>query len=211
VLLLWLAAQLAAIALAVLRVPLWARAPIATELYSLQFLLVAQFAISTLTFPWLLTSWRSLISVIATGWGFLFLAAMLSPAPFSTTIYAAVHLGIWLIALAALLFPLRPTNTTFSAVAVLSTWVCGGPIWLFIHCEYNSSHQPLGFLGQIAGGPLVAGLSFFDGKMLPAFATSGLGLAISVAVTTTSRLIRSKNKVKRLVVEQTPGARSDQQ
>ena len=55
----------------------------------------------------------------------------------ATTIFAALHLGIWLLTLANCNFPLRPTNADLSTVAIISTWVCGGPIWLFLHSEYN--------------------------------------------------------------------------
>jgi len=194
VLLLWLAAQLAAIALAALRVPLWARSPISIELYALQYLLVAQFLVSALTFPWLLRNWPSLICALATGWGFLFLSMLLSPGTISMAILASLHLGIWLIALFAYSFPLHPTDTDFRAIAIVSTWVCGGPIWLFLDFEYYSSHSAPRFFTEIARGPLLAGFAICEGRPVPALATALLALALSLAFAIISRVFRAKKR-----------------
>ena len=127
VLLLWLVAQLAAIASAILRVPLWAP-PVAMELYSLQFLLVAQYVISALTFPWLLRSRRSVISRRRDRMGIPISGGNALPGPNRARRFTRPC--TW----ESGSLPSQsgdshfPHQNRFMAVAIVSTWICGGPV-----------------------------------------------------------------------------------
>jgi hypothetical protein len=99
-LLVWLALQLLAIAMAAARVKLWARFGSAGETYALDELTVAQFLGSSLLFPALCRSFKSTLAMVVSSLPMIALAGYLSFGSFDQCASTAINLAIWLTGLA---------------------------------------------------------------------------------------------------------------
>lgn len=181
-LLLWLAIQISALGLAAGRVPLWGRAAQVTELWAVEYLIIAQIAGSALTFPWLMGSWRSTAVVISTVWPFLFLAALFSPMPIGSIVCVGAYITAWLLALAILLPPLSSTEARLTAIAIAGLWAAGGPIFTFLHLEYAAGEPHSGRFGTLMRGPIEAGIRLVHGESRIALGISSGAIAVAIAV-----------------------------
>ena len=181
----WLGVQLLAIAIAAMRVPLWAQSPVNSELLALQVLVIAQILSSSLLFPWLLNSWRASIAAIATSIAFIFLAALLAPQGMGVVVEAALFVVVLLVSLAAIALPLSSTSAQMLAIAIISTWSIGGPILIFLHMEYGSAAAPQHLVERIALGPVPAAIELIDRGRASAIGV----LCVAIAIATTTQII----------------------
>jgi hypothetical protein len=177
----WLATQVLAIALSATRIPLWANAPRATELFALQYVLIAQLAASSLIFPWLMRSRGEAAAVIATAWPMIFFAGLLSPAPVSTLVIAGIYISGWLLALAFLRPPLFTAGPSFASPLVV-LWTGGGLLLQFLNLEYGNAPLKDGLLQRLLQGPIVAGIRLVHGEIAVAAEVLGLVLVVSVVL-----------------------------
>ena len=186
---LWLALQLAALAIAAFHFPLWAHAPESEDLLALQFLLVAQLSGSALLFPLLMGSWRQTVFITASSWPVIVVAGMLSAVSLRTIGLAAMFTTFWLLALAVITWaiqkqdlcrrssirpPLSSTGAKLIAVAMLSVWTIGGPLILFCRVEYFAGADALAPWSKAAFGPIYSVFS----AVFDAGASSWMSLAI---------------------------------
>lgn len=166
---LWLALQLAILAIAAFHFPLWAHAPDAEDLLALQFLLVVQLGASALLFPLLMGTWRQTVFITASSWPMIVLAGMLSSESLKAIGLAVIFITLWLLALALIIWaigkrnsnsesafhpPLRTTKREMIAVALVSVWTIGGSLLLFSRVEYDPSASALGPWSKALFGPI---------------------------------------------------------
>lgn len=151
----WLAIQLAALALAAARVPLAARYPDTGERLALDVVLVAQIAASSLLFPWILRDWTTATLSIALCWPVLALAVWLSGLPPARLPGAAGYATLWLLSLSAWRAALRSHKSQMIAAAVASAWAVGGPLLWYLRVEFTGSASdwapPTTWFGPVAG------------------------------------------------------------
>lgn len=154
-LLIWLAIELAALALAAFRVPLAAVYPQPAEFQAVRNMLAFQFVFATLLFPWLLRSWRIAIPAIFAGCIFLLFAAALSAWELRDVMPAIVLLSLWLVFLTAVncICPLPRWRMVLCAIA--SVYVIGGPLLWYLQLDFGSG--PIAATGW-AYGPLLPAL-----------------------------------------------------
>jgi len=154
---LWLALQLAVLALAAGRIPLSARFPQPAEQAATIEMLAAQIALASLLFPALFRTWNNWLMATACAWVMLHLAALLGGEPFRHVYAAATYVTCWLGTLAIWRFVLRSGRWQMIAVAAAALWAIGGPILLYLHAEYGGASQiwpsEAGYWGAI-GGPI---------------------------------------------------------
>jgi len=134
--LLWLVAQLAALCLAVFRVPLAAKYPEPAESLATHVLLAVQIAASAMLFPYLLPNWRTTAGVIATAWPFAAIASTLSALPPARTAMAEAYVVIWLLTLALWRPVLREHRLSLYGVALATTFSIGGAALWYVRLEF---------------------------------------------------------------------------
>lgn len=152
-LLIWLLVQLAALALAAGRVPLWARFPQPGELLALQFLVAAQTAAASMCFPFLLRDRRTAACILATGWPMALIAGGLAAAPLSRICTAEAYVGLFLVVLTIWKIPLRSSMSQSCGAAVASLWTVGGAMLVYLRAEFAQGSPSL---DDVLAGPLVA-------------------------------------------------------
>ena len=96
----WLAPQLAALALAVFRVPLWARFPQAGELMALPLMLALQIAAASVMLP-LVEDWTQAAILLLAAGPMGFIAGTLSAVGFRTIISGEMNVALWIVSVAA--------------------------------------------------------------------------------------------------------------
>lgn len=196
-LLVWLLIQLAAIALAALRVPLWAQAPHTMELEAMRILLTMQLVGSTLLFPRLCGSFTLSVLAATATIPMLGIATLLSAA--SPAVWWRCNLFIfgWIVGLGIIRLPFRTTAGPLRLSAVLSTWVASGAVLLFVGGEYSGeplrttampaivwASEPLGVALKLSSGDSVLSLL----NLCPV----GLLLAAAILIVGLQRLFRSR-------------------
>lgn len=158
---LWLAVQLAALALAAARVPLAAKYPRPEELLAASLMLTVQVSASALLFPYLMRDWRTAAGVIATAWPFLMLASTLAAAPVGHTVKAGAYVTLWLVAL-VLWAPLitRPKLQSMG-VAVAGLTSIGAALLNYLRMEFsNLTHGNGSGHAWTASGPVTAAVNY---------------------------------------------------
>jgi hypothetical protein len=174
---LWLLVQLLALALAAARVPLSAHFVQSGEVLAIEEMLVAQFAISATTFPFLLRDARACVAAMLTAAPMLQLAGVLAATPVARVVGAWTCVAMWLAAL-ALWRSILPARHHAIAVAIASLLTLGGALLWYLANESQSA--PLGSLSFPRALPLVATLRFTRGSahfFLPLLSTAFLLLA----------------------------------
>ena len=144
--------QLAAIALAALRIPLSAAYPQPAEFQAVQILLVVQFAGVSVLFPSLLRSWTMSLVAMVSAWVLLILAAALSAWPIAQVVPVATFLSLWILILATLRAAL-PWRWSLITASIATTWMIGGPLLDYFRNEFGS---PLEVGTNVAWSPLVS-------------------------------------------------------
>ena len=192
--LLFVAVQTGAVALAACRIPLWARAPEATEFLALQILLPLQILASALLYPQLVDSVPMVFMSAATVWPFAFLAGLLSADSLGRIILSGSYETAFLFSLLIVRIALPPLSPTIRAKivpAMLSTWVAAGPVLIFVAAEYGGT--PIGLVGPVkwgAMGPVVGGWHVLQDQ-----STQNLLAWVSLAVPAGGALLARVGKI----------------
>jgi hypothetical protein len=167
----WLLVQLGALALAAARVPLWAHFVQPGEATAVEEMLAVQFAISAMTFPFLVRDGRCCFAMIVSSAPMLQLAGVLAGASITRVAGAWSCLSLWLISLAiwqrALAARHRPIG-----VAIANLLTLGGLVFLYLSTE---SHTAASWFPRVL--PLAATLRYFMGAerfLLPLSSTAFL-------------------------------------
>jgi hypothetical protein len=182
----WLIVQLLALALATARLPLSANFAKPGKALAVEEILVAQFAVSAMMFPFLLRDARSCLALILTAAPMLQLAGVLSETSIARIVGAWTCLAIWLAALALWRAVLPPRHRPV-AVAIASLPTLGGLIYWYIASEFANTASFARFL------PPVATLRFAQGVehvSLPLASTAFPAVLGVVAVLLTRRCAR---------------------
>ena len=170
---LWLAVQLAALALAAARVPLAAKYPRPEELLAAHLMLTVQVSASALLFPYLMRDWRTAASVIATAWPFLMLASTLAAVPVGRAVAAGAYVTLWLVALAAWAPLLTRPQLQSMGVAFAALVSVGGVALNYLRVEFSNLAYGNGTgHAWTALGPVTAAISRLseDGATRPVWA-----------------------------------------
>ena len=135
-LIVWLLAQLVALALGVFRVPLAAKYTRPEESLAPQVTLAAQVAVSALLFPCLMRDWRTATAVIASAWPFVFLASAIAAASTADALTAGGFATVWLLSLATWGAALRGSRFISPAVAVAAVLSIGGATLCYLRLDF---------------------------------------------------------------------------
>jgi hypothetical protein len=158
-LLLWMALQLIALALAAGRVPLSARFPSPVERQATAEMLVVQITAAALLFPLLLREWTSFLRAAAGAAMMLALAALMGRESMAAICSAGGYVLVWLLVLKVVRELLSKERALQIGVACIVLWTLGGPILLYMHAEFNGKQNlwpthPDNWSASIAGGPV---------------------------------------------------------
>jgi hypothetical protein len=158
-LVIWLAAQLAALGICACRAMLWARAPRAGEELSLFVMLAMQIAMSALLFPHLLGNLRSTIPALATAWPMAQLAAYLSDAPATHLVLAELYVWAWMIGLALWARILSTAWAKLLGIGIASMLSLGGPVLWYLRADFGRDDSQLPFWSMSMFGPICGAIS----------------------------------------------------
>jgi hypothetical protein len=161
-LLAWLLVQLAALLLAVARVPLAAEYPRAAERLAIYLLLATQILAAAALVPWLLRGWRASILAAACCWPLLAITATLSNVEPSRVLAAGGYLTAWIATLALWNAAASSQRLAFVVNAVASAIAAGGPLLWYLRAEFiprdTSTAGPAWYYG-----PVLSAFSLVDG------------------------------------------------
>jgi hypothetical protein len=128
--------QLAALLVAVGRVPLAAGYPRTGEMLAAKVIVVVQAAAAAMLFPYLLRSWPAAAAVVASAWPFDALAAVLSSESAGRVAWAAGYVTAWLFVLAVWNWAL-PEQGRRLGVAAAGLLVLGGSAVFYLRLEFG--------------------------------------------------------------------------
>lgn len=131
----WLLIQSAALALALLRLPLSAAYPRNGELLAAHVVVVTQFTAAALLFPYLTRSRGAVMAVIAASWPFVVLGGVFSAVAGDRIVACASYLTMWLVALWAC--RAAAGAQVRYAVATTSLLTVGGLILRYLMFEFS--------------------------------------------------------------------------
>ena len=134
-LLVWLAVQFAAIAVALLRVPLAAGYPATGELLAAPVMVVVQGVASAALFPFLMRGRACAAAVVAAAWPFVVLAGVVSAAPAARVMAAGAYVSAWLVALWAWRAT-APRREDLYAVAAALLLTAGTLLLFYLRVEF---------------------------------------------------------------------------
>jgi hypothetical protein len=176
--------------LAAARAPLSAHFVVPGEALAAQEMLIAQFAISAMTFPFLLRDARCCFATILTSAPMLQLAGVLAGTSTSRIASVWTCLALWLAALSIWRSALPPRHRPL-AVAIANLLTLGGVLVAYLSTEFHSGPSAARFL------PLVASVRFslgYEPIALPLlstafFASSGVIAALAARIVTHKRAV----------------------
>jgi hypothetical protein len=154
----WLTMQLAALAIAVGRVALWARAPQDGEQLALPIMIAFQVATSALIFPHLLSNLRATTLAVASAWTMGSLAMFLADAPFTALVRGELYVSVWLIALHIWSRVLPTPGLRLLGTAVTAMLSLGGPVLWYLRNDFHQSGEAFQFQSITSFGPLPAAI-----------------------------------------------------
>ena len=141
-LLVWLAVQLVALALAAAGIPLAAKWPRPAEGLAPHVMLAAQISAAALLFPYLLRDWHTTAVTVASAWPLLLIAAVLASAPLDRAALAGIYVTAWLIALMVWRAGLPETAGRSIGVSVAAIVAIGSAALWYLQSEYGSDGSP---------------------------------------------------------------------
>ena len=150
----WVGVQLAALAVCSMRVPLWARSPVATEQLALIVMLATQTAMASVLFPILLRNVLWALIAIAVAWPMGELASFLADSSASRFVIGEIYVSIWLATLHLWTMALRSSWEKIFGAAIAAMVTLGGPLLFYLRIEFgetSGSGPPLGAFGPTAG------------------------------------------------------------
>jgi hypothetical protein len=190
---LWLGAQLAAIAVAAARVPLWARVPPTVEQLALTILVATQIGAASLLFPNLVRGKSTLLIAIATAWPLAELATFLADAAPSQLVAQEAYVSVWLVVLHVWAGNLRGIAAELLGAAIAVMLSFGGVLLVYFHGDFGDTsplaHWPrqellgpiMGAVGQVGPPPVALGAWFLPGALL------GVGLLARLQIARKNR------------------------
>jgi hypothetical protein len=163
--LLWLAVQLGALAVAAGGVPLWAHHPLPHTSLACDVVVAAQVAAISLLFPVVLRDLSMSLVAIAATWPFLLLAGMLASEQQDHLLLAMGYLALWMGALAWLSQQLAIRAARLAAVCASAVLVIGPLILRYLSMESRGSTGDHNWLAIARASPIAVGLSMLrDGR-----------------------------------------------
>ncbi len=138
----WVAVQLVALLLAGMNVSLWARGSLPGNRFAISFMLVAQVAMSSLLFPWLLSSTRAGVVMVSVAVAFVGVAGLVEGAGLPKIVEAGLGVAIWLVALR--LWSERLKHRTARLLGVLgASWLAiGSATFAYFWLEFREGTLP---------------------------------------------------------------------
>jgi hypothetical protein len=164
---LWLGLQLAAVLVAVVRVPLAAQYPEPAEQMAAYLVTGTQGVAAALIFPFLLRSARTTVQVIASTWPFLLAAGYLAGVAPKAMIWPAASITAWLVTLALWASILRTTRAQMVGITIASLLTLGGGLLRYLRLEFAAGTAEPGFALETAS-PLLSTFAALDGSPSPA-------------------------------------------
>ena len=182
---LWVALQLAAVGVAVLRVPLAAQYPEPAEGMAAYLVTGVQVVGAALLFPFLLRDGRNAAVIVASAWPFLLAAGYLAGRSPAELARPAVYITVWLAALAAWAPALKTRRARAAGVAVAGLLALGGAALRYLRLEFAAGHAGATLTPESAS-PLLSTWANLEGSSTPAgwivvLGVGGLGIAARVA------------------------------
>ena len=178
----WILLQLAALALAAGRVPLWAHFPQPGERLAVEMMLVVQVTAGTLLFPLMFRDEEATLATIAAAWPMLALAALLADANPIATARAGALVSVWFVGLALWRMAFPATAQHLILVAVAGLIALGAAACFYFSREFGGG--PVQFPAAL-GGPIVSAIREMQALhrsdwVLPIFVAilGGISLAI---------------------------------
>lgn len=159
-LLVWLAVQMAAMALAAWRVPLWAKHPPTSDPLAVHVLLSVQIIASALLFPLLLRGFGRALAAIAVTWPMLLGAGAIAAVEPSGLLRAAAFLTVWMAVLAEWARVLTDRRHRLIGVALAGGLTVGEVVLRYLQAEFGSTDEL-----AMAGTPIWTG--FLGAAMTP--------------------------------------------
>lgn len=152
---LWLALQLAAVLVAVLRVPLSAQYPEPAEQMALYPLSGTQVVAAALLFPFLLRDGRCAGQAVASALPFLLGAGFMAGVTPEALIWPAASVAAWLVTLALWAPALQTSRARMIGIAVASLLTLGGGTLRYLRLEFAAGRGGAGFNPESAS-PLLS-------------------------------------------------------
>lgn len=146
--------QLGALALAVLRVPLMAKYPVASERLAAYFVLAAQVAAISAMFPLLARNWRTAVAVGAAGAPLLVLGCALSSIPPAHGLAAGLFVAAWLAGLTLVAHALCGRRTLLLISAAMAGGVLAGPFLWYLALDFHPASVPGRWPDPAGFGPI---------------------------------------------------------
>jgi hypothetical protein len=199
----WLAAQVAALAIAAARVPLWARSPAAGEQLALAIMLATQIATASLLFPSLFQSKKLLVIAIATAWPLGELASFLADASKAQWAAGEAYVTLWIVGLHLWARAINQARIHTLLMVCFSALSLGGPLLVYLHADFGESsplpHWPTAqWFGPIMGAVALAGAGKASSVIWIAPALLfGAGLALRITNIRKNRTIAARASIAR--------------
>ena len=160
---LWLLVQLAAVALAVLRVPLAARYPEPAERRAAHLVLATQVIAAGLLLPLLFRDRRTAVAVVASAWPFQLAAGYLAGMPPAALAWPAAFVTAWLAALACGAAQLRTPRAQAIGITIATLLALGGGVLRYLRLEFGRG-VPEGTFTPESVSPLLSTLAAIEGS-----------------------------------------------
>lgn len=160
----WLLAQMGAIAIAALRVPLWARAPITGEMLAVDDLVVVHILAGALLGARLARRWNEAVVAIFAAGPFCIAAAFVAARPISSALTIWIYTAAWIGFLLCCNMVISSQKWQLASTGLLAAWSIGGIFATFATIEYAQSTANDGSIFySVTHGPLVNGLLWSRG------------------------------------------------
>jgi hypothetical protein len=147
VLFVWMLAQMIALLIGASGIKLSVNFPQPPESMAMHEMLIAQIAVSSMLFPFLMRGWRTSISVIATSWPMLVLASIIAESERAALIAACGYLTTWLVVLVLWNKILQLHRLQLIGVAAAGFFSIGGTVMAYLISEFgrNVTIKAIGF------------------------------------------------------------------
>lgn len=155
----WLAVQLAALALAAGRVPLWPDFPKPGDQFAAEEMAVAHIVVACLLFPWLMRTPSLAFMVIASTWPFAYLAGLLSAHMEPAMIRVGLFTTGWMIGLALWRSSLRSRRERAIGIALATLLSLGGVVLWYVS---RGRFRPFDARADALFSPILSAIAVMD-------------------------------------------------
>jgi hypothetical protein len=179
----WLAAQMSALCLAALRIPLSARYPQPEESLAVHVLVFVQITAGALLFPLFFRSITSSVIVIASAIPFIQLAAFLATFTDNRRLaLCTAYLIGWLAGLAIVNASLRTKRTKMYGVAGAVLISMGGGLVAYLHREFGAPAGTFDWGSHASLGPIMGCVAILEADPLAGTVWLFMGLFLAAAL-----------------------------